>query len=385
MKITLKLLAIMMIASYGCKTLSNKTITKSNLNKNWKTTSAGLLISEKAQELTNLTKVGPFIHLADGSILTVDSNQSCISIDKGKTWKKYQLFLDPAKFDIWPGALIRTHKNVIVLSFVNALEKANWNWNQYTHDSPGAIYPTYAIRSLDGGKTWQDLQKLHDDWTGANEDMIETNEGNIVFTSMMMRHNPGRHTVVTYTSKDEGKSWIQSNVIDLGGVGNHSGVTESTLVQLQNGQLWTLMRTNWGNFWEASSDDEGLIWKNFKATKIDASAAPGMLKRLSSGRLVLVWNRYYPEDKGEYLIRGGDGNFSEVAGSWNREDLWIMFSSDDGKTWTEPQAFAKTTKKKNDLSYPTIFEEEPGELWITIRPGFASLKVKLFEKDFIEK
>ena len=81
-----------------------------------------------------------------------------------------------------------------------------------------AVAPTYAIRSLDNGKTWQDLQKLHDDWTGAIRDIIETRDGNIVFTSMMMRHNPGRHSVVTYTSNDEGKRWLHSNLIDLGGI-----------------------------------------------------------------------------------------------------------------------------------------------------------------------
>src|SRR5690606_29785709 len=141
---------------------------------------------------------------------------------------------------------------------------------------------------------------LHDDWTGSIRDIIETSDGSIVFTSMIMRHNPGHHTVLTYTSKDEGKTWTASNIIDLSGTGNHSGVMESTLAQLKDGRLWMLLRTNWGNFWQTFSDDDGLTWKEVAPTDIDASSSPGLLRRLQSGRLALVWNRLFPEGKKEY-------------------------------------------------------------------------------------
>ncbi|MBZ4191387.1 sialidase family protein [Niabella beijingensis] len=61
---------------------------------------------------------------------------------------------------------------------------------------------------------------------------------------MMMRHNPCHHTVLTYTSFNDGKDWVRSNIIDLGGKGDHSGVTESCIVQLKDGRLWQLIRTN---------------------------------------------------------------------------------------------------------------------------------------------
>src|SRR5690606_10640056 len=178
------------------------------------------------------------------------------------------------------------------------------------------------------------------EWTGAIRDIIETADGNIVFTTMMMRHNPGHHTVLTYTSKDQGKSWIRSNVIDLGGVGHHSGVTESTLIQRKDGRLWMLMRTNWGNFWEVYSDDDGLNWGDLKTTAIDASASPGLLKRLASGRLVLVWNRRYPEGQSSYPLSGGDLQWSETPASVHRQELSIAFSEDEGKSWTEPIVIA---------------------------------------------
>ena len=55
--------------------------------------------------------------------------------------------------------------------------------------------PNCVIRSLDEGKTWQDLQTLHEDWTGAVRNMIQTQNVSRVFTSMRLLYRPGRHSV----------------------------------------------------------------------------------------------------------------------------------------------------------------------------------------------
>ena len=380
------------------QTAINSNVSKGSLNvgktaaqnNDGKITTNGSWIPDNVHEMPGM-KLGPFVRLANGSILTVDSTKSYISKDEGKTWQEKAIFAERDKYEIRPErALIRTRSGVIILAFANNKERANWNWQNDISDSPGAILPTYAVRSLDDGKTWEKPQKLHDDWTGAIRDMIETRDGNIVFTSMMMRHDPGHHAVVTYTTQDDGKSWQRSNVIDLGGIGHHGGVTEATLEQLGDGRLWLLMRTNWGKFWQAMSDDEGLSWKSYKPTNIDASSAPGLVKRLNSGRLVLVWNRLYPEGKNQYPLTGGDGIWSEVPVSNHRDELSIMFSDDDGKTWSKPKVIARCTDKMKekrlvgggrDLSYSYVFEAKPGELWITVWRG--ELRIKLNEKDFI--
>lgn len=347
-----------------------------------KLTTTGFWIPDKVDDMPGL-KLGPFVHLSNGRILTVDGTHSYISADEGKTWTEHSIFTQPEKYNIREErALIQTKQGIVILAFVNAREQANWNWQNDISDSPGAILPTYAVRSLDGGKTWQDPQKLHDEWTGAIRDIVETRDGKVVFTSMMMQHNPGRHAVVTYTSADNGKTWLRSNVIDLGGVGHHAGVMESTLEQLGDGRLWMLLRTNWGKFWQTYSADAGLTWNIPTPTNIDASSAPAMVKRLHSGRLVMVWNRYYPEGKKEYPLTGGDGVWSEVPVSNHRGELSISFSNDDGKSWTSPVVISRATGKNREVSYPYVFEAQPGELWITTMHGL--LRVKLYEKDFIE-
>lgn len=350
--------------------------------------STGILVPNGVIEIENL-KMGPFVKLKDGSLLTVDDTVCLISNDGGKNWTSYQIFDNPDKFQIsQERALINTTGNVVILAFMNLKERGNWNWDTEISDSPGARLPTYTIRSVDGGKTWTDLQKLHNEWTGAIRDMIETQSGNIVFTSMMMKHNPGHHTVLTYKSGSDGKSWIRSNIIDLGGIGHHSGVTEATVEQLQDGRLWLLMRTNWGTFWEAFSSDDGEQWVTIRPTNIEASSAPGLLKRLQSGRLVLVWNRRFPEGTRDYPLSGGDNQWSEVAASNHRDELSISFSADEGKTWTNPKVIAEIDKARTlnpplkRISYPYVFENEPGELWITTMQG--GLRIKLKENDFLE-
>ncbi len=139
------------------------------------------------------------------------------------------------------------------------------------------------------------------------------------------------------------------------------------------------MRTNWDRFWEAFSDDGGRSWRLIRPSTIDASSAPGLLKRLDSGRLVLVWNRLYPEGQTSYPRIGGDGGWSEVPTCNHRDELSIAFSSDDGKTWSKPVVFARQPGAW--LAYPFVLEYRPGELWITTMQG--GIRVKLNEGDFL--
>ena len=156
-----------------------------------------ITLPDDVKELEDL-KMGPFIRLDSGEILTVEDTKCLISADFGKTWTSHEMFAEPEKFQISnERALLKTSNNVIILAFMNMKERKNWKWKAEISDSPGAILPTYAIRSVDGGKTWQDVQKLHQEHTGAIRDIIETRNGNVIFTSMMMRHNPGHHTVLT--------------------------------------------------------------------------------------------------------------------------------------------------------------------------------------------
>jgi photosystem II stability/assembly factor-like uncharacterized protein len=325
--------------------------------------------------------MGPFVKLPDGGTLGIDGNNAIVSTDGGKTWRSQPIISDPEQakaIGVRPErALLATRNGTIILAFVNDREK-KWTWKDELRDAPGATLPTYVLRSTDGGRTWQDLQKLHDDWTGAVRDIMQTRDGRVIFTTMKMLHDPGRHAVLTYSSDDEGKTWRASNLIDLGGQGHHGGATEPTLVELKDGRIWMLIRTNWGEFWSAYSHDGGRFWRVLQPSGIPSSSAPGLLKRLESGRLVLVWNRPFPEGKDDYPLTGGDGLWSEVPVSNHRSELSMALSNDEGKTWTEPVVLARQPGKW--LAYPYVFEPSGGKLWITTMQG--AVRIELSEADF---
>ena len=340
----------------------------------------GIAVHHKAEHMPALP-VGPFVRLDDRAILSMAGQpiQGHVSRDEGATWQTFPLFPPDSDMSAGPtGALLSTAAGTVVLGFVNLAEK-RWTWSDERKDAPGARLPTYAMRSLDRGQTWQDLQKLHDDWTGATRNTIQTRDGRIVFTTMKMRHDPGRHTVLTYGSGDDGATWEASNVMDLGGNGHHDGVTEGALVELNDGRLLQYLRTNWGQFWRALSEDGGRHWHPYGPSGIDASSAPGILRRLASGRIVLLWNRTCAEGEDHYSPQGGDGVWSATPASNFREELSISFSEDECETWSAPVVIAR--HPRSEVSYPQVFEPTPGVLWVTAHRW--KLRMRLREEDFV--
>ena len=75
---------------------------------------------------------------------------------------------------------------------------------------------------------------------------------------------------------------VFENIIDLGGHGHHDGAMEPTMVELSDGRLWMLIRTNLDRFWSAFSSDQGLSWRVIRPSDIDTSSAPAAMARLAS-------------------------------------------------------------------------------------------------------
>lgn len=321
--------------------------------------------------------LGPFATLSDGSVLAVDRSRVLVSTDEGKTWTARPLFAEPEKFQCRDErALLMTREGTLVLAFLNQKEMA-FRWDQANGGpQPGCRLPAYITRSTDDGHTWTAPELLQDGYCGALRTMIQLDDGRLVLGCQQARANPGRHVCFTHVSDDDGRTWKQSNVIDLGdygGYGDHGGGIEPTLVQLHDGRLWTLIRTYRGRFTQAISDDGGLTWKQIEPSPIESSGAPGQLARLQSGRIVLLWNRFIDAEK-----RTG-----------RREQLSLAFSEDEAQSWTEPVVIAYDPKKAGNrqsqhrLSYPYVYERVPGELWITTMQG--PLRIKLFEDDFLPR
>ena len=349
-------------------------------------------------EILPLELTGPFVKLGDGSLLTVDGNATRISRDGGKSWSEpRQIYQGPKPGTPKNGLLLKTKDEAVILVYQDS-DTAKWGWDDARGTPvPGARLDVWTIRSLDEGKTWVDRQRILDGYCGALIDIIQTKSGRIVAPIQFMLPDPDRHAIYTAVSADNGKTWKKSNIIDLGGYGHHDGAMEPTLAELGDGRLWMLIRTTWDRFWEAYSEDDGLSWRVIRPTDIKASSSPGFLLRLASGRLVLVWNRLYREGENSYAhLTRKDFDTAVPMGkafrwysertqkndpeSWQREELSIAFSEDDGITWTDPVVIARQIQQM--LSYSYVFEAEPGLLWVIA--GFGRpLRMSLREADFV--
>lgn len=337
------------------------------------------------------TRKTPLVELRDGSLLTIQGNGTVTSKDEGKTWSAPQKIYDGPGPGIpgGPCLLLKTRSGALVMVY---LDMASYKraWDQVKNEAGKDMrMNVWAIRSLDDGKTWIDRQQLLDGYCGALINMIQTADGQIVapIQSMPFRN---RHSMSSCVSADDGKTWKWGNTIDLGGCGDHDGAMEGTVAELSKGRVLMLVRTNFGRFWEAYSD-QGRYWWEIGPSKIETSTSPGYLLRLASGRLALVWNRPSPDGKdgGKRIasapladppknVAPGDSNQSR--GNWYREELSLAFSQDDAKTWSKPVVIARVPE---GLSYPWVFERRPGELWVVT--GFQSrVGLSLKEADFVQ-
>ena len=311
---------------------------------------------------------GPFATLPDGNVLAVDSRKALISTDDGKTWKSYPLFADSETFLARPErALIRTRTGTLVMAFLNEKEITRGKWAVNDKDELKKFYlPTYITRSLDNGKTWETPLKLQGGWCGAVRSLIQLKSGRLVLAGQDVRFDPGRHVVFSYVSDDEGKTWKQSNDLDIGGSGSHGGAMEATVAELADSRVYMLIRTVKEWFWEAFSDDGGLTWRDFKQSQIQSSTCCGQLERLADGRLILLWNRS-PVDKPFNLH--------------SRAELSIAFSSDEAKTWSKPVVVSRRALQPGEpyhaarQSYPYVLERRPGVLWITTMQGGLRMRI----------
>lgn len=312
---------------------------------------------------------GPFVSTADGGVLCIDAQNALRSTDEGKTWSRTPLFPDPKKYSVSnERALLRTRSGVIIAGWMNGAERKqpkSWNWGAPDANWHDFILPTYTSRSLDDGKTWETPVKLSDPWCGCIHSLIETRSGRIVLVGQEIIPQ-WRHATVIFVSDDQGKTWQRSNMLDYGiGAHDHAGSIEGAVVERKDGTLYLLLRTESGYLYEATSAD-GLKWEGLQKSQIRSVTCCPQMMRLADGRIALLWNhppRHRPDN------------------GVSREELSIAFSSDEARTWTKPVIVAANYGPGGRVSYPYLYERNPGEFWITTMQGGLRMKIAAADLD----
>ncbi len=120
-----------------------------------------------------------------------------------------------------------------------------------------------------------------------------------------------------FLSDDGGKTWRDSKgKVDA----DKRGAMEPEVIELKDGRIMMLVRTQLGYPGKAYSEDGGDTWGPMTSLGIQGPEAPTTLRRIpSTGDLLLIWNNTYAPGAGH----GG-----------KRTPLTAAISRDEGETWT---------------------------------------------------
>ena len=149
-------------------------------------------------------------------------------------------------------------------------------------------------------------------------------------------HGEDRKGAACLFSDDDGETWTlservvaphhQPGGIHLGTRWNH-GAVEPTIIQLNDGRLWMIMRTAQDNHYEAFSEDGGETWTEAQPSRFFGTITMPTIGRLSDGRILFLWCNTTPLPE-----KAGAGGYWEDVFT-NRDAIHAAISEDDGKTW----------------------------------------------------
>jgi predicted neuraminidase len=176
------------------------------------------------------------------------------------------------------------------------------------HD--GTIAGVWALKTSDPDDhepRWSEPRRLTDGVMMGKP--IVLSSGEWVLPASTWRETDDSAKVVVST--DHGKTWHVRGGCDVP-VAVRS-FDEHMIVERRDGTLWMLARTTYG-IGESSSTDRGRTWGPLRPSPIQHTTARFFIRRLGSGRLLLV--KHGPIDE-----------------RTDRSDLRAFLSQDDGQTW----------------------------------------------------
>ncbi len=163
-----------------------------------------------------------------------------------------------------------------------------------------------------------------------------------------------------FVSNDQGKNWTRRGGVRV----PQSQFDEHMFVELKDGRLWLLARTTYG-IAESFSSDQGRTWTEAQPSKIQHIPARFHLRRLASGKLLLVKH----------------GQIEERTAK--RSHLTAFLSDDEGQTWKGGLLLDERT----GVSYPDGFQAPDGTISIIYDHNRAKdreiLMAKFTEEDIL--
>jgi hypothetical protein len=292
------------------------------------------------------------------------------STDNGQSWSSPILTIDP------PGNVAA----FVPILWRDPADRLWIFWNQgygAWWDGRGGAWATFAQGAESSNPRWRDSQRIADGWPGGKPTVLKTGDWLLpVFVphtgSQLAEENEYYRLGLTrcvvdalshdlgtskganvFRSTDNGLSWGfhgQANRASDTTDAKALDLIEHTVIERSKGVLWMLIRTIPG-IGESVSTDLGRTWTPVKNSSIRHPLSRFFIRRLNSGRLVMV--RHDPPD-----ITYPDD--CDDCGEWNRSHLTAYVSDDDGRSWQG----GLLLDERETVSYPDGIEAQDGRVYV---------------------
>lgn len=329
----------------------------------------------KMDKIDQSPSYGAAIPLRDGRLMWIYTSgranpalpaRANFSSDQGATWSA------PIHLKLTTGepliAVLDTNLFRLKSGGIGLVLRGTAKAGAYEADYQASIIFT---SSNDEGATWSPPVTINPPGTNAvitNEKSIVHSSGRIIVpyyigigakpygdVRMVQRfgasfNNPERATLYyssAFLSDDEGKTWRRSTneaFVNLeNGAGGSYSMGEPAVVELKDGRVLMIARTNVGRFFQSISEDRGETWMQPEPTQLACYPSPATIKRIpTTGDLIVIWNQI---------------SQWETMNGLYRHRLSTAVSKDEGKTWQHH----RNLESMDDTSYI-----EPGPIQIDL-------------------
>ncbi|MGL5683976.1 MAG: sialidase family protein [Marinifilaceae bacterium] len=198
-------------------------------------------------------------------------------------------------------------------------------------------------------------------------------------------------------SDDDGITWQESEniVVPLHKIdGFHKGIrwnhgaVEPTVIELNDGRIWMIMRTSQDSHYQSYSYDGGTTWTTPTPSPFYGTITMPTIGRLRDGRMLFIWSNTtsLPE------TTAGMGRWEDVF--TNRNAIHAAISEDDGKTWIgcrelfldehrNAPDFATAKGHDKSVHQSQFVETEPGKIVVAVGQSPRHRKILRFDVEWL--
>ncbi len=247
----------------------------------------------------------------------------------------------------------------------------------------------WHIKTRDGGTAWEEAKVIFEGYVGSINGVTQLSTGRIVlpFAEWLPDRKTGppcgANVVTCVYSDDGGDTWHKSPAqltapthTDFNGSGY--GACEPCIIELKDGRVYMLARTDAGCLYESYSPD-GAAWEPLRPTEFLGTDAPAGFLRLPDDRILVFWNgcEKPPRVHGAGVYGG-------------RDALHAAISDDEGRTWRGYREIYRDPTRNNTppksgdrgTAYPYPYLAPNGKVIVMTGQGPASAMLR-FDPDWL--